>query len=91
MEQIFMRWVFLKNIECISGFNLRNKNKLLLKTKGIGIASHTGKIKSFPITRPNLMWENLSPFSCWLLTHIKVYYINTSKKFYFFNVGLKIH
>jgi hypothetical protein len=69
------------------GFSLRAKNKLLLETKGsesIGVASHAGGQSEV-----SLMHASLLSFPCWLLSRIKVYYINTRWKSYFSNVGYK--
>ena len=57
------------------------KNKLLPEIKGsenTGVASYTrGAIKGFSLTWLNLIRASLLSFPCWLLSDIKVHYINT--------------
>jgi len=61
-------------------FSLRAKNKLLREIKdleSINVALHAGvAIRGFPLAQLNLMHTSPLPFSCWLLSHIKVHYIN---------------
>jgi len=61
-------------------FSLRAKNKLLQETKdleSINVALHAGvAIRGFPLAQLNLMHASPLPVSCWLLSHIKVHYIN---------------
>ena len=48
-------------------------------------------IRNFSLAQPNIIHAKLLFFSCWLVVHIKIYYINTIRKFYFFNVGLEAY
>jgi hypothetical protein len=50
-----------------------------------------GGIIGFSLAQPNPMQESLPFFSCWLLAHIKIHYINTRMNSYFFNEGLEAH
>jgi len=71
-----------------SDFILRVKNKLLSKIKRRCYLACGGGVS---LAWPNPMRKSLSLFPYWLLTYIKVHYINTRIKFYFFNAGLKAH
>jgi hypothetical protein len=71
-----------------SGFILKVKKK---DRKEALPRVHAGGIIGFSLARPNPMQESLPFFSCWLLAHIKIHYINTRMNSYFFNEGLEAH